>query len=98
MKKGISNCAVAAFKYEIATADIIGRAFAVLPKDAAIIVVRENTAEHRFEFLMGSKEFPDNMVASKKHVDFPMIRFIVEDGQITGYEIPSGPPPLTRAK
>jgi hypothetical protein len=93
MKKGISNCAVAAFHYRYATTDIISRAFAVLPKDAGIVVVRSNPAEERFEFLIGSKEFPENMVASKKRVDFPMIRFIIQDGQITGYEIPNGPPP-----
>jgi hypothetical protein len=93
MKRGISNCAVAAFHYRYCTADIISRALAVLPKDAGLAAVRDNIREGRVEFLFGSSEFPENMVVSKKRVDFPMIRFVITDGQITGYEIPNGPPP-----
>lgn len=94
MKKGIEKCAVAAISYEYATTDIIARAFAVLPKDAGIVVVRDNPKEKRFEFLIGSDEFPESMV-SKKRLDFPMIRFIIENGQFTGYDILGTPP--TRA-
>jgi hypothetical protein len=93
--KGIRQCAVAAFKYEHATAEILAQALAVLPKDAGIITIRDNPKEHRFEFLFGSSEFPESMV-SKKRLDFPMIKFTIENGQFAGYDIPGTPP--TRAK
>lgn len=91
MKKGIEKCAVAAFSYKYATAEIIAQALAVLPSDAGLVVVRDNPKEQRFELLFGSDEFPEAMV-SKKNMDFPMIRFIIEHGKFTGYEIPGTPP------
>jgi hypothetical protein len=91
MKKGIEKCAVVAIRHEHATTDIISQAFAVLPKDAGIVAIRDNPAEKRFEFLVGSNEFPETMV-SKKHLDFPMIRFSIVDGKFIGYEIQGTPP------
>lgn len=97
MRHGLEHCAVACIRHEHCSADILSQAFAVLPKDAGIVVIRDNPAQKRYEFLFASKEFPETMSITKKHLDFPMIKFNLDAGKFVGYEVVTGTPP-SRAK